>query len=306
MKVVVLGATGMLGSMVLKVLASELALELCSTVQYPIVDDLNIPVGRSEICILDVLKCQPSEIEAILNKADWAINCIGVIKPYINDRDPQERQEALCVNALFPYVLARVSEHIGCQVIQIATDCVYAGTKGRYVESDPHDAWDVYGKTKSLGEVPSPCMHHIRCSIIGPELTGKKSLLEWFLGQSRGAQIPGFTNHFWNGITTLHFGRICRGIIQQTLPLPNLCHVIPGSSSSKGELLKIFAKIYGRDDLKILLEPAPNEVDRTLATKQPALNIGLWQAAGYDTPPTLASMVEELSTYSQGSKRIRE
>ena len=39
------------------------------------------------------------------------------------------------------------------KVIQIATDCVFDGLKGNYTEDDKHNAIDVYGKTKSLGEV---------------------------------------------------------------------------------------------------------------------------------------------------------
>ena len=305
MRVVVLGATGMLGAMVLKVLANEHGIELSTTVRPAIACDLRSIGDHCEIQVLDALTCRPSEIEAALKHADWAINCIGVIKAYIRDTNPQEREAALRVNSLFPHTLAQVSEYVGCQVIQIATDCVYAGTRGRYVESDPHDAWDVYGKSKSLGEVPSPGMHHLRCSIVGPELKGKKSLLEWFLGHPRGAQVKGFTNHFWNGVTTLHFARICRGIIRQGLSLPDLCHVIPGSSLSKGELLQSFVKAYGREDITVLLGPGPSAVERTLATTQPVLNSGLWKAAGYDSPPTLAAMVEELAAYSRSFKEVR-
>src|SRR5437868_4207618 len=68
------------------------------------------------------------------------INCIGLIKPYCDNV-----QSAIKVNALFPHKLPANS-------IQIATDCVYSGSKGGYIETDPHDALDVYGKTKSLGE----------------------------------------------------------------------------------------------------------------------------------------------------------
>jgi len=305
MKVVVLGATGMLGSMVLNVLAAEPGLELCATVLSLSGDGLGIPPGRCDILGLDVAACQSSDIYAALKHADWAVNCVGVIKPYIHDDHSQERETALRVNALFPHALAKASEQAGCQVLQVATDCVYSGTRGGYVESDPHDAWDVYGKTKSLGEVPSPCMHHLRCSIIGPETKGQKSLLEWFLSQPRGATIRGFTDHFWNGVTTLHFAQICRGIIQQSSALPHLCHVVPGSSLSKGDLLKVFAKAYDREDLTIAAGPGPSAVDRTLATSQQGLNAGLWVAAGYAAPPTLETMVNELAGYSRSSKEIQ-
>ena len=56
------------------------------------------------------------------------------------------------------------------------------------------DLWFV-GKrlTKSVGEVHSPAVHHLRCSIIGPELRGHRSLLDWFRGHlvAEGMIDPG-------------------------------------------------------------------------------------------------------------------
>ena len=49
---------------------------------------------------------------------------------------------------------------------------------GVYVETDLHDALDVYGKTKSLGECQEPNVYHLRCSIIGPEPKDFKFLIE--------------------------------------------------------------------------------------------------------------------------------
>src|SRR5262249_51893972 len=158
-------------------------------------------------------------------------------KPYIRDDNAAEVERAVDVNASFPHRLARAAEQTGTRVIQIATDCVYSGTRGQYIEANEHDARDVDGKTKSLGEVNSPAVHHLRCSIIGPELKGHASLLDWFTRQPRGASVRGFLNHRWNGVTTLQYGRICRGIIRQQMALPRLIHVVPADVVSKADLL---------------------------------------------------------------------
>lgn len=204
------------------------------------------------------------------------INCIGVIKPYCDDVPT-----AIRVNALFPHLLP-------ADTIQIATDCVYSGKKGNYVETDPHDALDVYGKTKSLGEASH--LNNLRCSIIGPG--NPVSLLDWFLSQE---SAEGFANHLWNGITTYHFSKICQGIIQAGLQLPDVQHIIPSDSVTKSELLEIIAKAYNKN---IPVKPvnAPYAVDRTLATENTKLNRKLWEVAGYDTPPTIQEMVEELAS----------
>lgn len=213
----------------------------------------------------------------LLKTKDWVINCIGVIKPYCDDV-----QRAITVNALFPHLLP-------ANTIQIATDCVYSGKKGGYVESDPHDALDVYGKTKSLGEASH--IKNLRCSIIGPELKNHISLLDWFLQQK---QANGFTNHLWNGITTYHFVKITEGVIREGIELPHLLHIVPADKVTKAELLRLIGK-YFKHEIPITEMEAPEAVDRTLATNKPDMNRALWKAAGYKKPPTIEQMIRELS-----------
>ena len=212
-----------------------------------------------------------------LMHADWVVNCIGIIKPYCDDV-----LKAIQVNAEFPQLL-------NANTIQIATDCVYSGKKGSYVETDLHDATDVYGKTKSLGEAPH--IKNLRCSIIGPEVKNHISLLDWFLGQEKA---NGFTNHLWNGVTTYHFSKLVQGIIREGIELPNVQHIVPGDVVTKAELLRTIAEAYGKD-IPVTEVEAPEAVDRTLATNNPELNARIWKAAGYDTPPTIKQMVEELA-----------
>ena len=174
---------------------------------------------------------------------------------------------------------------------------MFSGQKGKYVESDPHDALDVYGKSKSLGEAYFPNMYHLRCSIIGPELTSHLSLLDWFLHQPRGAEVSGYTNHHWNGVTTLHFARLCRGIIKANLKLPHVQHLVPSGLISKADILKAFAKAFDRQDIKIKPAPANVVIDRTLTTNDVKLNQAIWQAAGYPKPPTIEQMIKELAEF---------
>ena len=64
-------------------------------------------------------------------------------------------------------------------MIHMSTDCVFAGRKGSYVETDAATATDLYGRTKFLGEVDYPHCTTIRTSIIGHELKGYHGLVEW-------------------------------------------------------------------------------------------------------------------------------
>jgi dTDP-4-dehydrorhamnose reductase len=199
---------------------------------------------------------------------------------------------------LFPMRLAVAAERSGARVIQIATDCVYSGRDGNYDERAAHDPTDVYGKSKSMGEVHSPNVTHLRCSIIGPEVKGFVSLLSWFLKQDANATLNGYRNHQWNGVTTLHFAKICGGIIKEAPKLPHVQHVIPSGDITKADLLRSFAREYHRETVTIKDVDAPTVIDRRLRTTNAEVNAALWKTAGHPQPPTVEAMVHELAAYS--------
>jgi dTDP-4-dehydrorhamnose reductase len=225
---------------------------------------------------------------------DYVINCIGIIKPYINDSDTKQTETAFEINGVFPNRLQAWATERGAKVIQIATDCVFSGSKGNYLETDEHDALDVYGKSKSKGEAKGDSMMHLRVSIIGPEVDRNSSLLEWVRNQPKNAEIPGYTDHFWNGITSMHFAKIARGIIENDLFEAGVFHVLPQDSATKCELVTLIAKYLGRSDIKVIPTETGANINRTLDTNFPAKNKGFWQGAGYDSPPTIEQLVSEV------------
>jgi dTDP-4-dehydrorhamnose reductase len=296
--VVVLGASGMLGSMVVDVLAGDGRLQVAGTVRTPRLaaecrELLPEVVWREVDAAAD-----GRSLAAALDGADWVINAIGLTKPYVHDDDPAEVERAIRVNAAFPFALAKAADATGAQVVQIATDCVYSGSAGRYVESAPHDPLDVYGKTKSLGEAGLPGMHLLRCSIVGPEPAAPTFLLEWLRRQPPGASVNGYVDHLWNGVTTYAFARLCLGLATGGASAPHLQHVVPDRDVTKADLLVMIAKAYGRDDITVVPAQAPHPVDRTLRTEQAEANTMLWAAAGYATPPSVAEMIAEMAKHT--------
>lgn len=297
-KVAVLGGGGMLGSMVLDVFSQNNVFNIIATVRSP--KEANYfrdKYPKVDFLILDVEWATPDALKKKLQGANWIINAIGIIKPYIHNDNPAEVERAIRINSLFPHYLARAARDNKARVIQIATDCVYSGGKGKYRESDLHDADDVYGKTKSLGESYYYNIHHLRCSIIGPEPSAHVSLMDWFITQPKNAKVMGFKNHFWNGITTYHFALICRGIIKKNLKLDHLQHIVPADIITKADLLKEFAKKFKRNDIDIKPIDAPNFINRTIATEYLLVNTRLWRAAGYKKPLTIKQMVKELARW---------
>jgi dTDP-4-dehydrorhamnose reductase len=137
-------------------------------------------------------------------------------------------------------------------MIHVSTDCVFAGKKGMYVESDQSDAEDLYGRTKYLGELSYPHTLTLRTSIIGRELSQFKSLLEWFLSQ-KGKKVQGFTRVMFSGVTTIYLAKIVREIIANHPKLTGIYH-ISSPPISKYELLCML-----RDAYKLDVDIIPND-----------------------------------------------
>ena len=281
MRVLVFGPTGMLGHEMVKVSRGK-GFEVTTSGRSD--SDFFFEVGVSDF----------SELR--LQGFDYIVNCIGLITHNIDESDPQSVVSATLLNAEFPRRLADFAEENGSRLIQIATDCVFSGSKGGYVETDTHNATDVYGMTKSAGEIESPNSMHIRASIVGRERSGRKSLLEWVIGQPKNAKAPGFTDRLWNGVTTTAFAKVVAGVISGDAFSSGVSHLVPKDRVSKFELVSMIASALGRSDLEITPSESGLAKDLTLATDHPEVNLGLWQAAGYRELPTIKELIAEIAS----------
>jgi len=262
MKIVVLGSTGMLGHAV----GSYFVKQYGSKDVYLSYRNKHCSYG-DQTFFFDAYTCTPDpfldelylKFNPIISKGDYIVNCIGVIKPHVESAGVER---TILINSLFPWTLSHFCERTKTKLIHITTDCVFSGGKGKYTEQDLHDAPDLYGKSKSLGE-PTNCMV-LRTSIIGEELHGKQSLVEWAKSQ-KGQEVKGFTNHWWNGITTSAYAKVCEAIISENLYEEGVSHVFSPSPINKYELLKLLDK---RFDLNLHIIPfqADQGIDRTLST----------------------------------------
>lgn len=289
-KVLILGNNGMLGHTTEKVFNSDKNIQVLSTSRS----------GWHATFQFDVLV---DDIYKLIKKVspEYVINCIGTVKKRINEKSLHSIHEAIYTNALFPQQLSQACQDSGSRVIQIATDCVYNGTKGSYTENELHDAGDIYGKTKSLGEVSAEYFLNLRVSIIGPERGRSSSLLEWFLNQQKGANLSGFANHYWNGVSTLHFARVVLGIVKSNDFTSGKAHLVPKDSISKFDLLQEFKIAYQRRDINIKKVYVNQTIDRTLATEDAGRNYLFWRNAGYIHTPTIREMVTEIKEFSRST-----
>ena len=188
---------------------------------------------------------------------DVIINAVGIT---IRKLDKHSLEQIIFSNSLLPNILSSWSEKNNCRLLHFSTDCVFSGKRGKYLEDDITDALDVYGKTKSLGEVKSNNCLTLRSSMIGFELNNKTELLEWIF-KNHGKTINGFSNVIYSGITTSLMSRIVVKILNDH---PNLNGIYNISSMpiSKFNLLKKINTIF---DLNIEIKSIKSRaIDKSL------------------------------------------
>ena len=285
-KILVLGSTGMLGRMVSEYFSQFPEFELFQTFR---------SIQNNKLVNNHKFDAMTDSLELLIEKIkpDYLINCIGIIKPEINERNQSSINRAININTYFPIKLSKSAKKHNFKYVQIGTDCVFSGLVGNYQETSFQDAADVYGKTKIVGEIFDSSKYLLRSSIVGPEPGQGKSLLNWFLSQNHQT-VNGFIDHKWNGITTLNFAKIVHGMIKSSKFINNLQHITPQDEVSKYDLLLYFNK-YFQSNVTIVSVDSNNPVNRTLATINPEVNQQLWNMAGYRSVPTIEENIKELA-----------
>ena len=187
-----------------------------------------------------------SDFKKMLNtlneiKPDIILNACGIT---IRRGVEKIKSDTILLNSVLPHILNEWVTLNNKKLIHFSTDCVFSGKKGNYSDSDIKDANDLYGTTKSLGEIiDSKFTITLRGSMIGRELEYKTELFEWFLKQS-GKNIKGFDEVIYSGITNVKMGEIVLRVINY---YPNLSGIYNVSSKpiTKFDLLKLCNVYFG-------------------------------------------------------------
>ncbi len=257
MRILVLGASGMLGNAMVRVLSEQAGWQVHGTVrsegakrhfQPEIAERLlaGVDVEQHDALVKLFARVRP----------DVVVNCVGLVKQLA---DAEDSLVALPLNAMLPHRLARLCELVGARLVHMSTDCVFAGDKGGYRESDQSDADDLYGRSKFLGEVAYPHTITLRTSIIGHELQSAHGLVNWFLSQQE--RCNGYTRAIFSGLPTVALAQVVRDAVIPRADLSGVYHVA-AQPISKYDLLKLVADVYGK---KIEIVPSDKLViDRSL------------------------------------------
>ena len=258
-KVLILGATGMLGSAVYGALKDkyDLTLTVRSKEKIALLESAYGDTDKHRVIEFDARNDGKylSGFFDTVRDVDFAINAIGITQPFAAE-DPAL---TYFVNGDLPHLLAKT---FGPHLIHIATDGVYDGTEGPYDENATKNPIGIYAESKSRGEPVDSLT--LRTSILGRELEGYTSLVEWFL-QQEGKTIKGFAEHYWNGVTAKEFGNVCDRIMShpEKYPSTGIYHIF-SNTVSKYEILVALKEKF---DVRCTIVPEHEHTcNRTLST----------------------------------------
>jgi len=278
MRVLVLGANGMFGSMIATVLSRSEGLEVEQTVRASA--KRHGGMADVETHRLDVL--DEAALSAVIKAAnpDVVINCTGLIKQHAIASDALV---IFPINALFPHKLARLCAGMGIRVIQFSTDCIFSGKDGNYADDAPSDADDYYGTSKRIGEITDMSNAlTLRTSIIGHEAFEALQLVDWFLSQS--GSVKGYARAIFTGFPTVEIGNVLRDYVLGNEALSGVYN-LSADPISKLDLLGLIRDEYGHN-----IEIIPDSDVRI----ERSLNSDRFRAETGYTPPDWPTLVKKM------------
>lgn len=216
--ILVFGANGLLGS------------HICSL--YP-----KDTIGATH-CDVDISDYRQLDNFITRARPDVVINAAGIVRGR-----GLRRQYIHEVNSKAPQNMAKICDDLGIRLIQVSTDCVFDGKKGKYTEKDKPNPYDFYGITKHRGEVTYEPHLTVRTSFVGWPDIGQRGLLYWLKSHRKGTEIPGYSGFKWNGLTTVSLASYLIELAY-SFKVWGLRHIF-GSTVTKYDLLKTVNEVYG-------------------------------------------------------------
>ncbi len=286
MNVLILGANGMLGHGMFHTFAQDARFHVTGTIRSNADQRFFTRTAHTEILSGIDVEHQDNLTRIIAQtRPDIIINCIGLVKQLAEANDPLL---AVPINTMLPHRLALLADAARARLIHISTDCVFAGTTGLYSEDDFADADDLYGRSKYLGELhDAPHAITLRTSIIGHELHGNRSLINWFLSQHGSTR--GYRRAIFSGLPTIELARVVRDYVIPRPELYGLYHVA-AAPINKFDLLHEVARVYHKDIDIIPFDDVA--IDRSLNASR------FNQATGY-APAAWPELISAMHQYYQ-------
>ena len=137
MKILILGANGMLGFTLFNYLKTKKKLKVFGTIRKKVSKQKNI-FTKIDIKDFKLLKKKILEISP-----DVIINCIGIVKSEVKNIS---KYQVIKINSKLPNYLNKISSKLNFKLVHISTDCVFSGKNKINSEKSVTKPLDLYGK----------------------------------------------------------------------------------------------------------------------------------------------------------------
>jgi dTDP-4-dehydrorhamnose reductase len=267
MKVIIVGAKGMLGTAVAERFSTQ-----HETFAY----------GHEQLDIADFGAVRGA-IEGL--KPDWVINCAAITNVDNCEHDPLR---AYRVNALGPWNLAAACEGARARLVHLSTDYVFDGTKAEpYIESDRTNPINAYGRSKLEGElrvraVTCQCYIVRTAWLFGPR---EENFLPWVLDVGTKQSPVYLVDDQWGSPT--YVADVAEGIawLLEQAPLYGVYHLVNRGSCTRRQLGEVALRAAGIETPVegIPMSALPRPARRPVHT--PLRNWMLEVRGGWNAPP---------------------
>ena len=136
MKVLILGASGMLGFTLFNYLNTKKNITLFGTVRNK---SFNKILLKKIYKYIDVKNFSLLEKKIKKISPNVIINCVGIVKSEVE----KNVKNVIKVNTKLPNFLNKISENYNFRLLHISTDCVFSGQKRNYSEKNYPDPIDL-------------------------------------------------------------------------------------------------------------------------------------------------------------------
>ncbi|KAF4618725.1 hypothetical protein D9613_010169 [Agrocybe pediades] len=253
MKVVVTGASGVLGSAVYNAFRNAN------------IDVIGLAHSRSDGNLVRLDLTNKEEVEKFFNdrKPDWVIHCAAERRPDVAERDPEAAQT---LNADVPGHLATLAKTLKFKLIYISTDYVFDGTSPPYTPYSATNPLQLYGKSKRDGELAVLGVDNAKCVVLrvpvlyGPAPKNSDSAINILLDVVQDQSGKTYKmDHYATRYPTnvVDIANFLVHLTELKKPIPPILHYSSDEPFTKYEICLTFAKILGLPHKHIIPDSEP-------------------------------------------------
>lgn len=278
-KILLLGASGLLGSHLSESILKKKIFELIAT-------------SRSTSADIQ-FDYKTKKLGKLLKRyrPDIIINCIAVTS------DKSSTLNLLKINGILPVHLALLASRFKMRLVHISSNAVFSGASNFNSENSFPFPKTKYGISKLIGDLAMFGSLVIRTSFVGVSKNSRSSggFLDDLINQPPNSSFYVQDNFTWNGITAGALSEfICTTIMLEQFPR-GILHLGTVEKIDRAQLVKMLLKRFGRTDVSVIESQLKTKRNMSLDSTKRELISKIWNNSRYGTVPKINQIIQEIS-----------